>query len=82
MSKLVYSLKQKRDTDELHLFEGVMTSDTKCQPNNLSICQAMHKKDSEQNIFWCEDESSARSRCAAIGRRVCGTCVSHLYTTY
>lgn len=76
-----YTLKKKKNTGELHLFEGAM-SDKSCTSNDLSICEKMKKSDSEANIFQCFDESDARKECAKIGRAVCGICVSHLYTTY
>lgn len=31
--------------------------------------------------FTCKDEVEARKKCAELGRKVCGTCVSHLYKT-
>ena len=41
----------------------------------------MKKSESEKNIFMCYNENEARTKCAEIGRAVCGTCVSHLYST-
>jgi hypothetical protein len=42
----------------------------------------MDKTQNERNIFVCKNEQEAREECAKHGRKVCGTCVSHLYTTY
>jgi hypothetical protein len=82
MAKVVYTLKKKTDTEELHLFEAVPSEDNKCIPKNKSICNKMSKDESSGNIFACEDENSARAKCAERGREVCGICVSNLYATY
>ena len=76
-----YTLKKKKDTKEYHLFEGDFTPDG-CNSPSLSICEKMKKSDSEKNVFTCLDENEARIQCANEGRKVCGICVSHLYTTY
>ena len=82
MSKIVYTLKKKKNTDELHLFEGGMSSDNKsCTSNQKSICKEMEKSESTENVFTCYEEKAARIRCAEIGRLVCGTCISHFYKT-
>lgn len=80
-----YSLKKRKDTAEFHLFEGEFLSDkTKCNTHltKKSVCKEMNQNESEKNIFVCQDENQARLHCAEKGREVCGTCVSHLYTTY
>lgn len=82
MAQDAYTLKQKKNTDELHLFKGDMLDDGGCNSNYKSICQKMNRTESEKNIFQCKDENAARLECAKIGRQVCGICVSHLYTTY
>ena len=82
MEKIVYTLKKKKDTEELHLFEAVPAEDNRCTPKKMSICKKMSKDESEGNIFACESEDNARTKCAKIGRQVCGICVSHLFTTY
>jgi hypothetical protein len=48
----------------------------------MSICEKMDKSESAGNIFACEEEGSARKKCAKTGRKVCSICVSYLYTTY
>jgi hypothetical protein len=78
----VYALKKDKNTDELHLFEGIMTEANKCNIGAMSVCKGMNKSESESNIFACQSESVVRIECAKIGRGVCGVCVSHLYTTY
>ena len=79
-----YTLKKKRETEELHLFEGDFTNvkEKKCNSKQISICEKMDKNESEGNLFFCEDENIARTKCAQLGRKVCGICVSHLYATY
>lgn len=76
-----YTLKIKENTNEYHLFEGEMSTNS-CTSKNQSICEKMKKNESSGNVFQCKDENEARTRCAKLGREVCGTCVSHLYTTY
>jgi hypothetical protein len=76
-----YTLKIRGETKELHLFEGEMTNEG-CNSGPQSICQKMTKAESSGNKFVCLPEDDARNRCATIGRKVCGICVSHLYTTY
>lgn len=76
-----YTLKKNGDTDELHLFEGNMMDGGKCTSDSKSICQKMLKSDSSGNVFACKKENDARIKCAEEGRKVCGVCVSHLYTT-
>ena len=76
-----YTLKERQSSNEYHLF--VCTNrDDKCYPNSNSICNKMHKSESIRNEFICENEDTARIKCAKIGREVCGICVSHLYETY
>jgi hypothetical protein len=80
-----YTLKKSKHTGELHLFRGVMTpneTEHQCTSDSLSICKKMKKGDSEKNIFACETEQAAREKCAALGRQVCGICVSDLYATF
>jgi len=81
MSKIAYTLKKKKGTDELHLFNGSFT-DNNCTSGSESICKKMKKSESSGNIFNCQDEDKARIRCAKKGRGVCGICVSHLYESY
>ena len=77
-----YTLKQKNETEELHLFLGKHTEPNKCTSDSTSICKMMLKTDSHGNIFACKNENDARIECAKLGRKVCGVCVSHLYATY
>jgi hypothetical protein len=79
----VYTLKNNKFTEELHLFEATMNKDNKkCTPKNESLCGAMNKKDSVGNSFACYSEDKARKECAEIGRAVCANCVKQFYTTY
>ena len=81
MKKEAFTLKEKNNTGEYHIFRGVMTEDG-CTSSSLSICEKMKKTESTGNKFTCKNENEARKRAAEIGRAVCGICVSHLYTTY
>jgi hypothetical protein len=76
-----YTLKKRKETKEYHLFEGDF-SQNPCTSKHESICQKMDKSESEGNIFQCLGDNDARKQIAEIGREVCGTCASHLYTTY
>ena len=69
-----YSFMKSTKTEETHIFEGDFTTDG-CTATAKSICKKMEKKDGK----WIEN---GREKAAAIGRPVCGDCVSHLYTTY
>jgi hypothetical protein len=76
-----YTLKSKKGTGEYHLFVGKMTEEG-CTSNQGSLCGKMDKSESSGNIFACEEEDTARKKCAKIGRVVCRDCVSRFYTTY
>jgi hypothetical protein len=82
MEKVVYILKKKKDTEELHLFEAVPKENNICVIKGESICGKMKKGESSENIFMCKSEDYTRTECARKGRQVCGICVSHLYATY
>ncbi len=82
MEKVVYTLKKKKDTEELHLFEAVPSEANKCIPKNWSICNKMSKDECSANIIACQSVDDARFECAKIGRKVSGICVSRLYVTY
>jgi hypothetical protein len=76
-----YTLKEKKDTREYHLFKGTFTQNG-CTSKEKSICEKMDKSESIRNVFTCQDEDTTRLNCANIGREVCGICISHLYSTY
>ncbi len=87
LKKQLFSLLKKKDTQELHLFITRRTSDGSCviaSDDKKSICKKLEFKDSvtDSNSFHCENADSARKKCADIGSRVCGPCVSHLYANY
>lgn len=80
-----YTLKEDKDSGELHLFEGDMLPNDpeyKCNSVSKSICNKMNKSKNKGNRFSCATEQEAREKIAKIGRKVCGTCVSHLYESY
>jgi hypothetical protein len=76
-----YTLKKKKSTGEYHLFVGKMTEEG-CTSKEVSICGKMDKSESAGNSFVCEEEDSARKKCAKTGRAVCRECVSFFYTKY
>ena len=76
-----YTLKKKKGTTEYHLFTGKMTPDG-CTSKEVSICGKMDKSESAGNNFSCEEEDSARKKCAKIGKEVCRECVSLFYIKY
>lgn len=85
MATDAYSLKEMKNTGELHLFKGEMYppgGEFKCWTAKKSICQKMLKEESSRNVFACMTEQQAREQCASVGRAVCGVCVSSLYATY
>jgi len=82
MKKIVYTLKKKKNSEELHIFKASPSIDNNCAPEKESICKKMDKSDSSENIFSCQDDNYTRNQCAKIGRQICGTCISHLYETY
>jgi hypothetical protein len=78
---IAYTLKKKKGIEEYHLFEGKMTTEG-CTSKQLSVCGKMDKTESSGNEFSCEEEDTARKKCAKIGRAVCIECISHFYTLY
>ncbi|UZX45543.1 hypothetical protein A6U84_25730 (plasmid) [Agrobacterium sp. 13-2099-1-2] len=83
LAKELYSLNKRKDTGEFHLFLNKRNSKAECVfVENKSICGRMTSSQSSKTLFYCEDDVKAREECAQVGRDVCGTCVSHLYTDY
>ncbi len=78
---VAYTLKKKKGSGEYHLFEGRMTEEG-CTSKETSLCGHMERSQSDENIFACEEENSARKKCAKIGKNVCSICIGKLYTTY
>lgn len=81
----IYSFAKRNETEEIHIFQGqTKPAPAKdCTANQNSIC----RKASRSNTAWvasagCLSEQVARQKAAELGRKVCGTCVSHLYETY
>ena len=80
-----YTLKKHKETGELHLFLGKFNppnSEYKCTSQSYSICEKMSSSDNAGNKFACATEQEARTKCAELGRNVCGICVSSLYASY
>ncbi|NBG93658.1 hypothetical protein FEZ21_20270 [Pseudomonas sp. 9.1(2019)] len=82
MAKVVYTLKKRTDTEEVHIFTATPVPEDKCRPANKSICRKMDLSETESTLQACMSERTARVKAAEIGRSVCGPCVSHLYETY
>jgi len=75
----LFTLK-KNDSGQLHLFRSKKNLKGDYNSENQSICNKMEfKKGSE---FLGKSEQFARTKCAELGRAVCGTCVSNLYADY
>ncbi|QHF10378.1 hypothetical protein [Pseudomonas syringae] len=81
----IYSFKKRVDTGEHHIFEGEMRppgSKPACNAAPTSICKKVGHDDT---TVWvdlnCLSEQQARLAGAVLGRKLCGTCVSHLYAT-
>lgn len=80
-----YSFAKRAETEEIHIFQGKANTPPEkgCTAAQNSIC----RKASRSNTTWvasasCLSEQLARQKAADLGRKVCGTCVSHLYETY
>ncbi|EGP54401.1 hypothetical protein Agau_P100154 (plasmid) [Agrobacterium tumefaciens F2] len=80
----LFSLNKRTDTGEYHIFLNKRNDDKKCAyAGTKSICMRMTRDQTDGTpVFSCQGEVKARAECARIGRAVCGTCVSHLYTDY
>ena len=80
-----YSFKKKTDSGELHIFEGDFKPEgetPRCSAARKSICK---KVDNDDSTVWvrqnCLTAQKAREVGAKFGRKLCGTCISHLYAT-
>ena len=72
----LYTLKQN-DKDQLHLFRSKKGLNNSCTAEIQSICKKMKHK--AESVYSCKPEEFIRTKCAEIGRPVCGICVSNLY---
>lgn len=78
----VYSFRKRENTQEIHIFLADTTPNG-CVSRQNSICRKAPKASTDVVANGaCLSESAARLKAAEIGRKVCGTCVSHLYETY
>jgi hypothetical protein len=76
----LFTLFKKNNTNELHLFHSKLESS--CKVKQDSICKKMTYNEKSETVFTCKDENYARTKCAELGRQVCGTCASNLYADY
>ena len=72
----LFTLKQN-DKGQLHLFKSKKDLNSSCSTESQSICKKMEYEKGYK--FLCNTDKDARTKCAEIGRPVCGTCVSNLY---
>jgi len=79
MGKSVYILREHLETGELHLFIADKTDKNECRSQQKSICGRLDLDEKSRTIFMCQPEDKARTQCAKLGRKICTTCVSHLY---
>jgi len=78
----LYSLIQNKETSEVHIFKSEIDNNGKCKLSEKeSICEGVSYSKEDKVLDTCLDEYSARMKCAELGRKVCGTCVSSLYKT-
>lgn len=80
---VVYTLRKRNSTSEIHIFLADSQTNGNCVSRINAICRKASK--AETTIVekaTCLSEQQARAKSAEIGRKVCGTCVSHLYETY
>lgn len=79
-----YNFEKRKDTEEIHIFKGsyenlVVTY----KPTLISICGGkVHRSSEKIGLEVCLSEAEARHQAAHLGRSVCGTCVSSLYSSY
>lgn len=80
--QVAYSFFKFENSDETHIFEGKFIEET-CNIKYVSICKKVDRRTDEViKIKSCLDEDQARTKALNIGRKTCGTCVSHLYANY
>ena len=83
MAVQLYTILKRSDTEEYHIFNSDFDAlSGECTFSQNSICNKMDKSQNVQTGSTCKDEYFTRIKAAEIGRRVCGICVSNLYTTY
>lgn len=81
MSKELYTLRLSNKNEEYHIF--ISEQEEKCMVETISICNKLTYDGSKTfNKYSCKTEDEMRNIVCKIGRKVCGTCVSHLYETY
>lgn len=78
----LYTLARKKETDEYHLFASRIDAEDVCRLKRKSICGGMESQERDTVKFACQEEDAARLKCAKVGKRVCGPCVSHLYLSH
>lgn len=80
-----YSFGTYEETGEIHIFEGYFNPEGGCTKSMRCICKKVYKSECEFKYIitrMCLNEDEARKKAAKLGRKVCGNCVSSLYTSY
>jgi hypothetical protein len=77
---IYYSLIEKRNTNELHIFEQ-----TKIKKfytiSEKSICKSSSDNNGQKK-FNRKNDDETRELCVEYGRQVCGRCISNLYGNF
>lgn len=80
--KKLYTLLEKKETQELHLFNSWKDENDTCKLESKSMCNEMFFVDKKDiPLFVCESEENTRILCATKGRAVCEKCIGQLYKT-
>lgn len=80
--KTVYTIKERKDSGEFHLFDGLMQNKDYCSVSSWSLCSSVEENETVSEGIGCLTEDQARIEAAKIGRAVCGNCIKTLYATY
>lgn len=83
----VYTLKEFKGLDHLHLFEGEITQKTppiRCSSGPVSCCGKIKKIDYTflKNEFACESEKVSLVKCVNSKSSICAACEAHLFKKF
>lgn len=82
MKKTVYCLKSEKRTHAYHLFKTTIYKDSTSKIEQQSLCSKMNIENSSTDEFMHLPEVKARIKAAKVGRQVCASCITQLYTHY
>lgn len=77
----LYSMRKKRNADEIHIFKSNKDFMEKCIINDYSFCELLRKQDCDNLNLNCLTEYQARTECVKLRRSVCAKCIEDLYRT-